>query len=339
MIADERRRERLGLGMRPTTGGFTEGMRLALLFACAQVGCSVSSQPASNPEPEAKNEAASESPAEPDAEPQVSAETEAEPAPPPPQEPARPDVAGACRTLCERTEKACSARAAQFCTASCSDYESAAEKCPVEVTRALACQAEAEDVGLCANIARPECAPMFVAMRDCRSGKKPPLALGELEVPVVETTSANWSTVEVASLRLKVRFPSVHTQKHTAMGGVTASSGGSEYTVEAFEGFPKLTDSTLLRAVTAYVGNACQPKLRLHGRYETKGIVHVRFSTSCSDGLVIEGMVHVNGTQWIAASKRTPSSASTTPSAAPLSGEPSLDDYLYSLEFDQPAAP
>lgn len=315
---------------------------LGVVLAFLPLGCAGASQATpSDAAPSSSASAAAPEPApapEPSAEPEEKPAPEPAPAPPEAVEPARPDVAGACRTLCERTAKACSERAAQFCTASCGDYVNAAEQCPVEVTRALSCQAEAEDVGLCANIARPECAPMFVAMRDCRSGKKPPLALGELEKPVVASTSTNWSSVEVAELGLTVRFPSVYTKKHAPNVGITASHGGSEYVVESFEGFPKLTDSTLLRAVTAYLGNACQAKLRLHGRYETKGIVHVRFTTTCSDGLSIEGMVHVNGTKWVAASKRTPPS-SATPASAPPPGEPSLDDYLYSLEFKEPAAP
>jgi hypothetical protein len=54
----------------------------------------------------------------------------------------------------------------------------------------------------------------------------------------------------------------------------------------------KPTDASILRTATRYVGNACQPKLRLHGRFETQGVIHVRFDTVCENGTVYHGTIH-----------------------------------------------
>jgi hypothetical protein len=49
---------------------------------------------------------------------------------------------------------------------------------------------------------------------------------------------------------------------------------------------------SILRTATKYVGNSCQPKLRLHGRFESQGVIHVRFDTVCEDGRAYHGILH-----------------------------------------------
>jgi hypothetical protein len=92
-----------------------------------------------------------------------------------------------------------------------------------------------------------------------------------------------------------------------------------EFRVEPLSAVPdKYTDKTILRLGTAFVGDQCEKKLRLHGRYETGQIIHIRFSTLCetSSGMMpFEGIFHLSPGSGVAASVK------------PLAGtEPAPDD-------------
>lgn len=282
-------------------------------------------EPASEPPPEVETqqqEDANQGGTEAEAEDAAPAPSEAVPEP-------GPLVAQLCREICGRVKKSCSGRAADFCNASCGDYVSGAEECPTEIHAALRCQTSADDFLLCSNIAAESCAPLYKAMNDCREGLAKPTPWGQ------ETEETNEESIPAGFARLRV--PSAGFS-HLAPEGTklaageagmfraAASHGAFEYVVEAVSRDSKKTPDakTLLRATTEYVGNACQPKLRLHGRYETKGVVHTRFDTVCSDGREIHGMMHFWGENIVAASVRHSGTGAENPN---------LEPFIFSFEL------
>jgi hypothetical protein len=264
---------------------------LALLSGCAQQtppAEPASAQGQTSPEPV---------PVENAEEPETSAETT--PAPPseepaPPAEPAPQIVARVCEEGCAKMDSACSARSASFCRASCRDYVSASEKCPVEVEDALSCQAKAEDFLLCSNIAAESCTPLFRAMTECREGRAEAQARRAPE-PEKSNVPQGWARFSVSQAGYSVLVPD--TMRFSSDAAAYKASGkdaqGIEYRLE-----PLVTDgreptaANILRSATAYLGNACQPKLRLYGHYESGVVKHVRFDTVCEDGSAWHGMLH-----------------------------------------------
>lgn len=200
-----------------------------------------------------------------------------------------------CEAICHKMDTACTDRAADFCRASCGDYESAAHKCPVEVEAALGCQADADAVLLCSNIAAPICAPLYKRMQDCRAGTLAPQARNagsEKEEPL----PSGFALLSVPGLELEQLLPEGARVTTDATGLVHARStgpGGVEYAlVQLPDEARSPTDKSILRTATAFVGNACQPKLRLRGRFETQGVIHVRLDTVCEDGKQHHGILH-----------------------------------------------
>jgi hypothetical protein len=206
---------------------------------------------------------------------------------------------------------------------------SGAEECPTEVHAALRCQTSADDFLLCSNIAAESCAPLYKAMNECRTGIVPPIPWGQ------KGAQAKEENMPEGFLRLQVNAAGF---SHLAPQGAkvevgesglfkaAATQGDFEYVLEAVSRDNKKTPDakTLLRATTEYVGNACQPKLRLHGRYETKGVVHTRFDTVCADGREIRGMMHFWGENIVAASVRR---------SAAGAQDPNLEPFIFSFEL------
>lgn len=271
-------------------------------------------QPEPTPEPALSDEKTEESPPL--------------PTPVPEQDLAPERVAAICETTCGKMDGACSSRAANFCRASCRDYVSAAQKCPVEVEDALSCQGEADDFLLCSNIAAESCAPLFRDMKNCRDG---------LSEPKTRSASDSEET-EFPEGFTRVRFDAegfslvAPTNTQATGAGLTFSAQGQdaqgiEYLAAALKTEGKKPDaSRILRAATAYVGLACQPKLRLHGRYENHDVIHVRFDTVCEDGSAFHGMLHFWNNQGI---------ATTTRHSAELASQenPQLESFLFSFEL------
>jgi hypothetical protein len=85
----------------------------------------------------------------------------------------------------------------------------------------------------------------------------------------------------------------------------------------------ELTDMTVLQIASAYVGNACVPKLRLFARFEKGDLSYIRFSTTCKDGTMWAGIFHLQPGDGVAASVRAPAGQ-----ALPED----IDTYLYGFE-------
>jgi hypothetical protein len=88
------------------------------------------------------------------------------------------------------------------------------------------------------------------------------------------------------------------------------------------------TAKRVLRNATQFLGNDCQPKLRLRGRFETQGVVHIRFDTVCKDGTQKNGMFHFFDSKVFALQVLTPSGQS-------LPAEEMMDALRYGFERKQ----
>jgi len=203
-------------------------------------------------------------------------------------------VAGICEEICAKTDKACSERAATFCRASCRDYVTSAEKCPVEIEDALRCQSEADDFLLCSNIAAESCAPLYRDMKACREGTAEPKKRDAQAVSAGPNAPEGWATREVPSFGFSVLMPEADLSEKEGGFRAVAEMGGHRFVVEPLETEGRKPNAKrILRWASQYVGNDCQPKLRLHGRFESKGVIHVRFDTVCADESERHGMLHL----------------------------------------------
>ena len=305
------------------------GIRTLASLACALSGCAPAAPPS---EPANESEAVHED--EPEPEPPVSREVEQEaaadetevtPNAPPPTE----VVSALCQDICSKVAQSCAERAAAFCRASCGDYTISAEECPSETHAALSCQLKADDFLLCSNIAAESCAPHYRNMQDCREGKVAARPWGQV-VPSsdAEEVPDGFARLSVTDGGFSVFAPR-GAQVETKAGGFfsQAELGDAKYVIESISSNNqnKLTAGHILRTATEYVGSACQPKLRLHGRYETGPVAHVRFDTVCQDGLEIRGMLHFWGENIVAASQRR--------AAGSASENPHLEPFLFSFRL------
>lgn len=255
------------------------------------------------------------------------------PAPEPPADPPPKVVEGICAEGCKKVATACSERAASFCEASCRDYVSGADKCPAEIRDALTCQQNADDFLLCSNIAAESCAPLYKKMQDCRDGKVPPRAWEEVaQVVAKENIPVGFGRRGIESFGFSHFVPQgapLEAGAASAFKVQASDSAGFLYIVESVQGDgkPKQTDASILRTATKYVGRECEPKLRLHGRYDTQGVIHTRFDTVCADGTQIRGMLHFWEGLVVAASARS----------STAQDNPHLEPFLFS--FERSAAP
>jgi hypothetical protein len=206
----------------------------------------------------------------------------------------------------------------------------AADKCPVEVRDALSCQQEADDFLLCSNIAAESCAPLYRTMALCREGKAEPKPWGQKE-QAAETggAPAGFERKTVSAHGFSQLMPSG--AKLKAPSGkefqLKGSDSGVTYlakSVEVVGGAGEPDAKNILRTATKYLGNECQPKLRLHGRFETAGVIHVRFDTVCEDGTTYHGMFHFWEGKAIV--------ATTVLESDTGEANPNLDSFLFGFE-------
>ncbi len=303
---------------------------LLSLGSFGSAGCAATT-PAEAPPEAVQEEQPAPAPAEPEESPTVEAPVEessteaAEPEGPSPSE----LVGTLCEEICSKVRKSCSGRAADFCSASCGDYITGAEQCPTEVHAALTCQSTADDFLLCSNIAAESCAPLYRTMTDCRNGGVAPRPWGQkAEEKSDENVPEGFARLEVPQGGFSNLAPS-GAKVEKLEGGLfkaVATNGDFKYVIEAvsIENDKKLDAKTLLRSTTNYVGNDCQPKLRLHGRYETQGVVHTRFDTVCKDGTEMHGMMHFWEKNIVAVFAQ---------SATASVKNPNLEPFIFSFEL------
>ena len=275
----------------------------ALSLCVFSSACGGKAPQAENAEPASSSGAAEASPASssgstPETGPgaaQAEAESPTEGAPAPPAKGADPAklVLEICERTCDRVEKQCDAKQTKFCRASCRDYASGAEHCPVEIHGALACQENAEDFQLCANISDEACVPLFRKMVECRTGKAKPRVWGDTSLDAKTDFAAGLKPLTVSGYGMTQLMPEGTSVKGGDAYRALKTDGSARWVIEAtsLEG-STLSNTTILRTVTKYVGNACQPKLRLHGRFESGGVLHTRFDTVCKDGTEYHGVAH-----------------------------------------------
>ncbi len=220
-----------------------------------------------------------------------SAPREAEPSP-------QEMVAKVCEANCVRMDSACAA-SAKICRASCEDYVAQAEKCPVEIYEALECQGRTEDFMLCSNVSPEGCARLILAMKDCRSGKVTPAVWGaekELEAEQ-DSTPPGWARLTHEDQGFSIPFPSGATWK--TVDGIEEAAvqvDGIDYRAKVVSlGGRKLSDGLILRTVVSEVGRACESKVRIFGRFEAQGTVHIRFNSSCKGDEDYHGGLYIRG--------------------------------------------
>ena len=325
----------LGAMRRHLTGRLVAGcmveIGLLLLTGCAPSGAS--NAPAESPAPASDAPTSKNDPhaAQPAPEPAASEGDEwADDEPIPSvsaEDPGPQNALSLCESICKKMDGACADRAADFCRASCGDYESAARKCPVEVEAALGCQTSADDFLLCSNIAAPSCAPLFKRMQDCRDGAMAPQARGAQPTNEDETP-AGFSLLAVPSLGVQQLLPSTARlgKSKEGLALATASLDNVHYALIQLPDEPKTpTDKSILLTATTFVGNDCQPKLRLRGRFETQDTIHVRFDTVCKDGKQHHGMLHFMGAQVVV-------TVATSDAGVDAPPEDVLDAFLFSFK-------
>jgi hypothetical protein len=209
----------------------------------------------------------------------------------------------------------CKPESAKFCLPSCPDYQEAWERCPVEVEEALTCQMNSEAFLLCSSVASEQCAPFYQAMTDCREGRAEPKSKKQVESADLP---AGWHRVRFASLGGSYALPTGEVTKKGPARIVERD--GQEFRIEPLASVPDEYDAkSILRLATAYVGQGCEKKLRLHGRYETGSIIHVRFTTLCESpkgSVPWEGIFHLSPGRGIAASVRPSSGTAPVPDDA-----------------------
>ena len=86
----------------------------------------------------------------------------------------------------------------------------------------------------------------------------------------------------------------------------------------------KLTQQELIRVVIKYVGIVCQRKLKVYGRYESKGKTIARYDTGCNDGSEWHGILLIGKEK-----------AMTLAFHGPADAEGVRDPFFYSFEYSE----
>jgi len=302
---------------------------LALMGGCAGATAPppVASPPAEPPSAATTESTASAAPPPETAEAPASSEPEpeVEASPPEPEpEPAGPSVAEVCEQLCVSADQRCSKKSAYRCRTLCKTYVKKSEGCEEEVKKALTCQATGDDAELCSHVAAVKCARAFQRMQACQRGEKP-----------VERTRegppAHWQAMRDEELGITVTMPpGARLDPNAKLRTWQAKEGGITYVVSALPTPPKkLSDGVLLRMVVRYVGYRCQRNLKVRGRFTSKGVTGVAYSTACTDGSQRAGMLRIRGGKGVAVGVEAPGETQL-----------SLDPYLFSFAYlNRPQTP
>jgi hypothetical protein len=224
-----------------------------------------------------------------------------------------------CSALCASASETCSHKSARECRANCGKYQTLADRCEVQILGAIRCQAAIPKF-VCSNLAS-ECTQQFQALSACEAGAEvtPPVPSNELALP------SGWQRVRDIEVGFEIALPAG--AKVGELGGhrTWTAEGplGVNYLVAVL---PPLagaaTEKRLMEAVLRYLGHACQPAVRLHGRFETDHDVAERFNARCENGRRWRGILRASGQQLLLIAEVL--AADQTPVG---------DAYYYSFEY------
>ena len=224
-----------------------------------------------------------------------------------------------CSALCASATETCSHKSARECRANCGKYQGLAERCEIEILGAIRCQAAIPKF-VCSNLAS-ECTQQFQALSACEQGAETPLAVpsNALALP------SGWERVRDIEVGFEIGLPA---------GAKVGELGGHRtWTAEGPEGvnyrvavLPALagaaTEKRLMEAVLGYLGHACQPVVRLHGRFETERDVAERFNARCENGRRWRGILRASAAQLVLVAEVL------APDQTPVG-----DAYYYSFDY------
>jgi hypothetical protein len=131
-------------------------------------------------------------------------------------------------------------------------------------------------------------------MVDCRTGKTKPRVWGDTSLDAKTDFTKGLASVDIPTYGMTQLMPEgTKIPNVTPLHVEVPAEGGAKFVIDAvpLEG-KTVSAPSMLRTVTKYVGLACQPKLRLHGKFESGKVVHIRFDTSCKDGTEYHGVAH-----------------------------------------------
>ena len=224
-----------------------------------------------------------------------------------------------CSALCASASETCSHKSARECRANCGKYQALAERCEVQILGAIRCQAAIPKF-VCSNLAS-ECTQQFQALSACEQGTEtaPLVPSNELALP------SGWQAVRDIEVGFEIALP--------AGAKVGELKGHRTWTAEGPAGvnyivtvLPALagtaTEKRLMEAVLHYLGHACQPAVRLHGRFETDRDVAERFNARCENGRRWRGILRASREQLVLVAE-----------VLPPGQEPVGDAYYYSFEY------
>jgi hypothetical protein len=257
-----------------------------------------------------------EEPAPADEEPSEVVEASPEPAP------EGPTVTSVCESLCQTVAERCDKQAVRRCQGQCKIYADKAAGCEAEYRTALECQAGADEEELCGNVAAAKCLDEFRDIKRCERGEKPKGSETTTAAPAVDLPGG-WQLVTDDQLHFRIGLPASAALDPDAKRRTwRAPEGGVEYVVEQLPTPGKaVTSAVLLRLVVDFVGYKCQKNLKLHGQFEIKDEVAIRFDSACHDGTEWHGMLRARPDQALA----------TAYHAVPTSSAV-LDKFIYSYK-------
>lgn len=233
-------------------------------------------------------------------------------------EPSR--VEAECNALCASAAQTCSRKSTRECRANCGKYQSLAERCETQVLGAIRCQAGVPKL-VCSNLAS-ECTNEFQALSACEQGEAdatPNASPSRLELP------PGWQLVRDTEAAFEVALPLGarvgELQGHRTWTAEGPDGAGYRVAILPAVG-ARASEKRLMQAVFDYLGQQCQPLVRLHGRFETERDVAQRFNARCEDGQRWRGILRASPERLVLVVEVLPPGVQATG-----------DAYYYSFEY------
>ncbi len=194
-----------------------------------------------------------------------------------------------CDKIAERAEQKCQKKVAALYATNCRRYAKS-DKCEAEISRLLECQLKTKEELLCAHQADPNCTEATQQLKTCEKGTAP------IEQTQAEdlTLPSGWAKISDTQLGFTVALPKGAALDEGASKRTwKAEDGAIKYVVAATDApAGKLSNASILRTITNYVGTRCQLKLKVHGELDIKGTTVVQYDSGCTDGSERHGMMH-----------------------------------------------